>query len=95
MAQGTLIGLAGTALGLVLGVVVSWNLGTLVELLERLLQISLVAPDIYFISELPTRVQWADVVRICTIAFLLALVSTVYPALRGASTDPASALRHD
>ncbi len=95
MSQGILIGAVGTTLGLVFGVVVSWNLGTLVELLERLLQIRLVAPDIYFISELPTRVRWADVSQICTIAFLLALVSTVYPAWRGALTDPAKALRHD
>ena len=95
MSQGTLIGAAGTALGLLLGIIVSWNLGALVEFLEFLLQTHLVTPDIYFISELPVRVVWADVAQICGIAFLLALVSTVYPAWRGAAVDPVSALRHD
>ena len=95
MSQGTLIGAAGTALGLLLGIIVSWNLGALVEFLEFLLQTHLVTPDIYFISELPVRVGWADVAQICGIAFLLALVSTVYPAWRGAAVDPVSALRHD
>jgi lipoprotein-releasing system permease protein len=93
--EGTLIGMAGTLAGLLLGVIVAVNLGTIVGLVETLSGISFVAPDIYFISELPSEVQAGDVVRICTVAFFLAVLATIYPALRAAGTNPATALRHE
>ncbi|MGH8496024.1 MAG: lipoprotein-releasing ABC transporter permease subunit [Gammaproteobacteria bacterium] len=95
MTQGTVIGIAGTALGLALGTLLAWNIETLVHLLERLLGTSFLAADVYFIDDLPARVQWADVVKICGTAFLLSLLSTIYPALRAARTAPAEALRHE
>lgn len=95
VAEGTLIGLAGTAAGLIVGVSLAVNLGSIVSVLETLLGISFVAPDVYFISELPSEVQYDDIVRICSVAFLLAVIATIYPALRAASTNPATALRHD
>jgi lipoprotein-releasing system permease protein len=93
--EGTLIGMAGTLAGLFLGVLVAVNLGTIVGFVEALAGISFVAPDIYFISELPSEVQAGDVVRICTVAFFLAVLATIYPALRAAGTNPAKALRHE
>jgi lipoprotein-releasing system permease protein len=95
VAEGTLIGLAGTCIGLLLGLLVAINLGALVGVVERLFSISFVAPDVYFISELPSEVQVDDVVRICGLAFLLAVLATVYPALRAAATNPARSLRHE
>jgi len=93
--EGTLIGLAGTLLGLIFGSLIAVNLGAMVALIESLLGISFVAPDVYFISELPSRLEFTDVWRICVVAFLLAVVATIYPALRGAWTNPATALRHE
>jgi lipoprotein-releasing system permease protein len=93
--EGTLIGLVGTCLGLLIGLLVAINLGTLVGLVESLFNISFVAPDVYFISELPSDVQTEDVLRICGLAFLLAVLATVYPALRAAATNPARSLRHE
>lgn len=95
MAEGTLIGLSGATLGLLAGVLISWNIGSLVTLLEGLLHIRFVAPDVYFISELPSRVQWQDVARVTGMAFVLAVLATIYPALRGAATNPAHQLRHE
>jgi len=95
MCQGTMIGLVGTLGGLCLGVLVSWNLSEIVGFLEGLLRIRFLAPDVYFISELPSRMSWPDVLRVCGIAFILAVLSTLYPAWRGAGTNPADALRHD
>jgi lipoprotein-releasing system permease protein len=95
VAEGTLIGLVGTGLGVIFGTLIAVNIGVMVNWLESLLQISFVAPDVYFISELPSQVQADDVIRIALVAFVLAIVATIYPALRAASTNPASALRHD
>jgi lipoprotein-releasing system permease protein len=94
MAQGTLIGVAGTALGVVLGVAVATNLDVLVGLVERALGTKFLAPDIYFISDFPTQLRWSDVAAIAGIALGLALISTLYPAWRGAAMPPAEALRY-
>jgi lipoprotein-releasing system permease protein len=95
MLQGTLIGVIGTAVGVLLGVTVSANLGVIVAAVERLLGFRFLAPDIYFISDFPSRIQFSDVWQVSLIAMVLAFFSTIYPAWRGAVTAPADALRHD
>ncbi|MCK6371103.1 MAG: lipoprotein-releasing ABC transporter permease subunit [Gammaproteobacteria bacterium] len=93
MTQGTLIGIAGTLIGVVTGVAISVNLDVLVGLVERALGLKFLAPDIYFISDFPTQLRWMDVGVIAGIALGLALCSTLYPAWRGAAVPPAQALR--
>lgn len=93
--QGTLIGLVGTAAGLAFGLLVAFNLAPIVGALEGLLQVQFVAPDVYFISELPSKPEFDDIWRICAVAFVLSVLATVYPALRAAWTNPAVALRHE
>lgn len=95
MAQGTLIGLIGTLLGAALGLIVSLNISHIVAGLERLLGFRFLAPDIYFISDFPSRIDRADVMLVCAIALALAFLSTIYPAWRGAVIAPARALRHE
>jgi lipoprotein-releasing system permease protein len=74
---------------------VALNLAPIVGALEALLQVQFVAPDVYFISELPSRPEFDDIWRICAVAFVLSVLATVYPALRAAWTNPATALRHE
>ncbi|MCP5339646.1 MAG: lipoprotein-releasing ABC transporter permease subunit [Sinobacteraceae bacterium] len=93
--QGTLIGLAGTAAGAALGVLLSRNLQSLVHALERLLGVQFLDARVYFMSDLPALVEWRDVAQICGVAFLLCALATLYPAWRAARTQPADALRHD
>jgi lipoprotein-releasing system permease protein len=93
--QGTLIGISGTLIGLAFGLLIAFNLGPLVAIVESIFNMRFVAPDVYFISELPSQVQLGDVVRICVVAFVLAVIATIYPALRAAATNPAEALRHE
>jgi len=95
IAQGSVIGVMGTLGGVVLGVLVSLNLENIVGFVEATLGIKLLAADVYFISDLPADLRTGDVVRIAGIALALALLSTLYPAWRGARTSPAEALRHD
>ena len=93
--QGMLIGLAGTALGAGLGVLLSYHLQELVAALQRLLHTQFLNPKVYYMSELPAYVQGSDVLRVCGVAFLLCALATVYPAWRAARTAPAEALRHE
>jgi len=93
--QGTIIGLIGTTAGLLAGVLLALNLETVVGAIESMLGIKLLAADVYFISDLPSELQWPDVWRIGGIALLLALTSTLYPAWMAARTAPAEALRYE
>jgi lipoprotein-releasing system permease protein len=93
--QGTAIGANGTAAGVLLGVLVSVNLEALVHGLESLLGTQFLNAQLYFMSDLPARVQWADVMKIAGTAFGLCCLSTLYPSWRAARIQPASSLRHD
>jgi lipoprotein-releasing system permease protein len=93
--QGAFIGLAGTAAGAALGLLLSANLESLVHALERVLGTHFLDAKVYFMSDLPAYAEWGDVLRICSLAFALCAVATLYPAWRAAGTQPAEALRHD
>lgn len=95
MTQGSIIGVVGTLAGVALGVTFTLNLETIVSFMESAFGIKFLAADVYFISDLPADLHLADVVKISTIALILALASTVYPAWRGARTMPAEALRYE
>ena len=93
--QGSLIGTMGIALGVALGVLVSLNLQSLVHRLEAVVGFKFLDARVYFMSDLPARVMAADVLRICAVAFVLACLSTLYPAWRAARLLPAQSLRND
>ena len=95
VAQGSVIGVLGTLGGVVLGVLLSLNLENIVVFMEVTFGIKFLAADVYFISDLPADLRVADVVKIAGIALVLALLSTLYPAWRGARTSPAEALRYE
>jgi lipoprotein-releasing system permease protein len=93
--QGSLIGLLGIAFGVLLGVVISVNLQDLVHGLEDVVGFKFLDAKVYFMSDLPAHVRVTDVARICGVAFVLACVSTLYPAWRAARLLPAESLRND
>ncbi len=93
--QGSIIGVVGTLGGLILGVLVTLNLESIVGVVESAFGIKLLAADVYFISDLPAELQTGDVLVICSIALILSLLATLYPAWRGSRTLPAEALRYD
>ena len=95
MTQGIGIGLIGTLGGILVGVVISMNLESAVHGLEAVLNTQFLDAQVYNMSDLPAYVSWADVGKICGAAFVLCLLSTIYPSLRAARTQPAQALRHD
>ena len=93
--QGSVIGIVGTLAGVFFGVLLAVNLESIVSGFETVFGIKFLAAEVYFISDLPSELRIADVVRIAGIALALALVSTVYPAWVAARTAPAEALRYD
>jgi len=93
--QGSIVGIAGTLLGVLGGVLVALNLESIVGFFESAFGIKFLAADVYFISDLPSELQYGDVLRIALIALVLALVSTLYPAWVASKTSPAEALRYD
>lgn len=95
MVQGALIGLIGLGLGVAGGVALALNIDTVVPAIERLFGIHFLSREVYFISDLPSDLQWDDVITISTTAFVLTLLATLYPSLRAARVQPAEALRHE
>jgi lipoprotein-releasing system permease protein len=95
LTQGVAIGVIGTLAGVLLGVLISWNLESLIHGLEALLGLHFLDAKVYYISDLPARVEWSDVLKIGLTAFGLCCLSTLYPSWRAARTQPAQSLRHE
>jgi lipoprotein-releasing system permease protein len=95
MIQGATAGIIGTLSGVVLGLLVAFNIGTLVPALERLLSTSFLPSSIYIISRMPSDPRSADIVPIVLVALALAFVATVYPSWRASRVNPAEALRYE
>ena len=93
--QGALIGMIGLVAGVVGGVALALNIDVVVPTLETLLGVHFLSKDVYYISELPSDLQWADVTIIAAVSFLLTLVATLYPSWRAAHVNPAQALRYE
>ena len=95
LTQGVAIGVIGTLAGVLLGVLISLNLESLIHGLEALLGVHFLDAKVYYISDLPARVEWSDVLKISLTAFGLCCLSTLYPSWRAARTQPAQSLRHE
>ncbi len=95
MVQGCLIGTIGTLLGTGLGVLLALTVTDLVAWMERALGIQFLSADVYFISYLPSQLQWDDVTLICSAALTIGFLATLYPAWRASRTEPAEALRYE
>ncbi|UCJ16091.1 lipoprotein-releasing ABC transporter permease subunit [Pseudomonas sp. MM211] len=95
MVQGTVIGVVGTLIGGVLGVLAALNVSELVGWLERVSGQHVFSSDVYFISNLPSELQVGDVVLICSAALILSFLATLYPSWRASRTQPAEALRYE
>ncbi len=93
--QGALVGFVGLGLGVLGGVALALNIDVVVPALERLLGIHFLAKDVYYISDLPSDLQWGDVWGVTVIAFVLSLLATLYPSWRAARVNPAEALRYE
>jgi len=92
MVQGSLIGLAGTLVGCVLGVFAALNVSELVAWIEALSGQPLFGADLFAISKLPSKLQSTDVFLIAGASLALSFLATIHPARRAAQSNPAEAL---
>jgi lipoprotein-releasing system permease protein len=95
MVQGSMIGVFGTVLGVVGGILLTLNLEHILHGIESVLGVQLMPEDVYYITGLPTQLDPHDVVVIALVALAMAFLATLYPAWRAARTPPAEALRYE
>jgi lipoprotein-releasing system permease protein len=93
--QGSLIGIIGTIAGAFFGIAISLNIHVIVPFIEHLFNVQFLSKDIYYISEVPSKLLLTDVSAITSISILLSILATIYPSLKASSTSPAEALKHD
>ena len=93
--QGSLIGIIGTGLGVIGGILLAQNIGLVVPFLESLFGFSLFPSDIYYITELPSDLRASDVTKFALMSLAMSLLSTLYPSWRASRTHPAEALSYD
>ncbi len=94
-ACGASIGVIGTLLGLLLGLLIAYNTENIQHWLESLMGHKLFADELYFLSHLPSKVDGGEVLTVVAMALGLSFLATIYPARRAASLDPAEALRYE
>ncbi len=92
---GASVGVIGTVVGTILGVVFTWNIDRLQNLVETVTGVDVFNPEVYYLTHLPARLDWNEVWKIVVMALALSLLATVYPSWRAARTDPVEALRHE
>ena len=93
--QGTLIGIAGTMAGVAGGVALATNVETLVPAIESFFDVTFLSPDIYYISAVPSEMRWRDVAAVGSVAFVMCVLATIYPAWKASRVHPVEALRHE
>ena len=93
--QGVIIGMVGTILGVVTGILTALNIDVVVPAIERLFHFQILSRDVYYISELPSDLHWIDVVWVAALSLVLSLIATIYPSWRAARVNPAEALRYE
>jgi lipoprotein-releasing system permease protein len=93
--QGVLIGVIGTAIGVIGGTVLALNIDVVVPFLERLLSVQFLSREVYYISELPSDLQQRDVLTIALVSLVLSLLATLYPSWRASRVNPAESLRYE
>ena len=93
--QGAAVGVIGTLAGLLLGLLVAFNIDVIVPALEHAFHASFLPKDIYLISRMPSDPQQSDIMPIALISLVLAFVATIYPSWRASRVNPAEALRYE
>ena len=92
---GATIGTVGTVAGLVLGVTFALNIEGIRQILQSLTGTEFFSAEIYFLTKLPAKIIWSEVMGVVGMSFALSFLATLYPAWRAARLSPVEALRYE
>jgi lipoprotein-releasing system permease protein len=92
---GAFVGVSGTLIGTVIGVVFCRNIVAVQHAVETITGGRVFDASVFMLSELPDTIDWGDVIRVVALGLVLSLLATLYPSWRAARTDPVEALRHE
>jgi lipoprotein-releasing system permease protein len=93
--EGLIIGIAGTVIGVLGGLLVAYNLEFIVDLIKTVTGFELFSRDVYYLDHFPSKVVPRDVLLISLTAILISFVATLYPSWQGSRLPPAEALRYE
>ncbi len=93
--QGLIVGVVGTTLGCIAGLTIAFNIQKVSLFVEKIFHFKILPGDVYYLSELPSKVNYGDVAIIVAGTLLICFLSTIYPSLRASKSDPAEALRYE
>jgi lipoprotein-releasing system permease protein len=93
--QGLIVGVIGTFLGCIAGLAVALNLQKISLLVEKFFHFKILPGDVYYLSELPSKINYTDVVIIVISTMLICFLATIYPSFKASRLDPAEALRYE
>ncbi|MDE6478608.1 MAG: lipoprotein-releasing ABC transporter permease subunit [Alphaproteobacteria bacterium] len=93
--SGTSIGVIGAFFGTIFGVLIAIYIEPIRQFFQWMTGRDLFPSELYYLSELPSKLVWTDVMGIALIAIALAFLATLYPAWRAAATDPVDVLRNE
>src|SRR3990167_3713773 len=93
--QGVLIGVMGTALGLIGGIILALNVTNITNEIQNLFHVQFIQSSVYFINYLPSKIEPKDILEVCFAAIGLSILATIYPATLAFKTQPAEALRYE
>ena len=93
--QGMMVGIVGTAIGLLFGLILANNATAIVNFLQSLFQVKVLSSSIYFVDYLPSKIMLSDLIKISIVALLMSFLATIYPAWRASKTIIAEALHYE
>ncbi|MCT6842399.1 MAG: lipoprotein-releasing ABC transporter permease subunit [Commensalibacter sp.] len=92
---GASVGVTGTLIGTVLGILFCKNIEHIRQGLQKITGTNLFNPEVYYLEHLPAKLDWSDVIQVMSMALFLSLLATLYPSWKAAKTDPVEALRNE